>query len=566
MIRQHLYRVNADGGRTIAVSDGFSGGAWLNLLEEQLSLIDFAALSVPVYYQYPLGRALVMSRCSMDPYTPEKSVIAHQLVIENPEDLDELLSLRPMKGDLLPAGIFGYTDTPDTLPSPSAADLCDPAQIKLCKQTLTSLFRGDEPLLARFLAAVSLCARDKRHSVRVLIGDSPENVTEAARRIMEMTQRALPREDVLRLSFCSFSAASAAMQYTVCFMQKTNKNASADPCEILLDLTENTLTLPEGLTLPAAGQLIPQARSMMAEDASPARAARIKSATAEISLPPFAEGMSIRQYFADWRAAMEAKKSEFTEEAFRPFASEQWPALITAIIAASDLMDNSKFIAELNSIISQIRRDKLETVLSMSNNTLTDLLIILLDSISWRQIDLSRPQTARLMRTVCAYAQVLTEDQCPSECLYACRIIYSVLASPAAIHESLIDLSRLESASPTQFEALQDCLRQYVEKRLSSDMDVIDESLAAAAMLGFARFSEGIPDLRLADMLAERIENQLGHKAARRFEQCLDKLRSHLHSTPGSIMRRRDMKLFLFISLLLLILIAAITVGFLLLY
>ena len=37
MIKQQLYRVDASGGRTIAVSDGLSGSAWLSLLEQQLA-------------------------------------------------------------------------------------------------------------------------------------------------------------------------------------------------------------------------------------------------------------------------------------------------------------------------------------------------------------------------------------------------------------------------------------------------------------------------------------------------------------------------------------------------
>jgi len=562
MIKQQLYRVDAGGGRTIAVSGELQGSAWLSLLEQQLSLIDFAALPAPVYYQYPLGRSIVMSRCAVNPYTPEKSFIAHQLVLDEAADIDELLAARPVKADLLPAGIFGYTEAPDPLPCRTAHELCAEEEHARCRETLASLFKGDEALLGQFLSAVSLSARDKRLSVRVLVGGTPETVSETGRQVMESVLRVLAREDVVRLSFCSLaSPASSAMQFSVRFALRGEKNAS-DPYEITVDPDEGVLSLPDGIELPSAS-FAPQAHALLSTEGVSGRTART---TEEIILPPFAEGMSVKQYFADWRAAMEERRASLTEEAFRALASAQWPALITAVIAASDLMENGQFLSELNSVISQIRREKLETSLSMSDNTLTDLLIILLDSILWRQIDLSRPQTAKLLRSICAYSQVLTEEQCPAECLSACRVVYCVLAAPATLHEALNDLRTLESASAAQFEALQDCLRQYLEKRLTSVMDVIDESMAAAAMLGFARFADGIPDLRLADMLTERIEANQGPKAARRFDQMLDKLRSHLHSTHGTIMRRRDMKLFLFISLLLLILIVGITVGFLLLY
>ena len=565
MIRQQLYRADANGGRTIAVSEGLGGSAWLSLLEEQLSLIDFAGLPAPVYFQYPLGRSVVMSRCAVNPYTPEKSFIAHQLVADEADDIDRLIAARPMRGDLLPAGIFGYTDSPDPLPLLSAEELCGEEEEARCRAALISVFGGREDLLARFLAAVSLCARDKRHAVRVVLPGNAAQVSETGRQMMEMVIRSLAREDVMRLSFCSLASnASSAMQYTVCFDQKNEKSAAAGPFEILIDPSEETMTLPDGLSLPQAGQYEAQARLMLKPESG---SVRVNTGGAEeISLPPFEKGMSIRQYFADWRAEMEKRREGLTEEAFRALAAGQWPVMIAAVIAASDLMENHEFLAELNSVISQIRREKLDASLSMSDNTLTDLLIILLDSISWRQIDLSRPQAGKLMRSICAYSQVLTEEQCPAECLHACRAVYCVLASPASIYEALTDLGVLADEAPAQYEALQDCLQQYVEKRLSADMDVIDDSLTAAAMLGFARFAEGIPDLRLADRLAERIGEKRGAKAARRFEQTLDKLRSQLHSAHGSLMRRRDMKLFLFISLLLLILIAAITIGFVLIY
>ena len=568
MIKQQLYRVDAAGGRTIAVSDELVGSAWLNLLEQQLSLIDFTALSAPVYYQYPLGRGVVMSRCCVNPYTPEKSFIAHQLILEDSADIDELLAARPMKGDLLPAGIFGYTDSPDPLPGLCAGDLCSPDEAARCRETLLSHFGGNEALLCQFFAAVSLCARDKRHSVRVLLNGAPETVTEDARRIMEITLGVMPREDVMRLSFCSLAQqAVSAMQYTVCFAPQAARPVFSDPFEILVCPSEGILELPSDVSLPDSERFSRPARALLtpgeAGSAHPVRASR---SAVRLNLPLFQKGMSIRQYFADWRAELEKQKSALSEEAFRALASAQWPALITAVISASDLMDNAAFLDELNSIIAQIRREKLETALAMSDSTLTDLLIILLDSISWRQIDLANPQTAKMIRTICAYSQVMTEDQCPPECLCACRAIYSVLASPASIHDALADLNRLSETACAQFEALQACLQQYVEKRLSSAVDVIDESLTAAAMLGFVRFSGGIPDLRLTVKLTERIESMLGAKAARRFDQLLDKLRAHLHSTHGPVMRRRDMKLFLFISLLLVILIAAITVGFLLLY
>lgn len=571
MVRQQLFRVDSAGGRTIAVSADMRGSAWLSLLEQQLALIDFSSLSAPVYYQYPLGRGIVMSRCAVNPYTPEKSCIAHQLVFDEAEDIDDLLRIRPMSDNLFPAGIFGYSASPDSLPSLSVSGMGNPEELLRCRETLSALFAGDEALLSRFLSALSLCARDKRHSVRVFISDTPENVSEAGRRIMELTLRALNREDVLRLSYCSLASNNGSgLQYTVCFAPSESKPACADPCEITLDLEARTLHVPQDAELPPPEGFSARAQAMLhweetPEDSAPAEGRAAKTHAAASDPHAFGEDISLRQRFADWRGMMETRKSQLTEEGFRAFAQDEWPRLVDSIVAASDRMDMLKFLSELNGILTQIRREKLETSLMMSDSTLTDMIVLLLDSIRWRQIDLSLPQVSRLIRSVTAYSQVLTEELCPEECLLSCRIVHQVLTSPASIHEALMDLDRLEDISPAQFESLQDCLLQYVQNRLTADIDVIDESLAAAAMLGFAKFSDGIPDLRLADKLTERIEARSGAKAARRFEQMLDRLRRHLHSAHGGLLRRRDMKLFLLISCLLLILIAGISIWFLLL-
>ena len=559
MVRQQLYRVDSTGGRTIAVSDGLKDSAWLTLLEQQLSLIDYSALSIPVYYQYPLGRGLVLSRCMLNPYTPERSWIAHQLVLDDAADLDSLHRILPLKSDLIPVGIFGCSSSPDPLPEPELSALAGTEEVRLCRETISSRFAGNEDLLTRFLCALSLCARDKRYSVRVLMSAERESISEAGRRIMELAQRFLSREDVLRLSYCSLSTSECpGLQCAVCFTPE-NAFSDAEPNEIVFNLSEQTLQLPPHAELPDSLQFAACAHELLHPDESVAPRTVRSHAHEPISDTPLTE------YFSRWRSALESRKAQFTDDGFRAYAQEQWGDLLSHIVSESDGPDMLQFLSGLKSILSQIRREKLETALCMSENVLTDMVVILLDSIRWRQIDLSLPSVAQLIRSVTAYSQVLTEEICPEISLLPCRIIHRLLTSPSSIHASLMDLDRLEDVSPSQFESLQDCLLQYVQKRLTSDIDVIDASLAAAAMLGFAKFADGIPDLRLADKLVERIETQSGSKAARRFEEMLDKLRRSLHSSHGNLIRRRDMKLFIFISCLLLLLIAGISIGFLLL-
>ena len=560
MVRQHLYRVHPDGGHTVAASASLRDSAWLRLLEQQMEAVDYAALPAPIFYQYPLGRGLVISRCAPDPLSPDGAYLAHQLMLDQMEDMEKLTRIRPLA---LSHFLTYYLDSAETeLPDLLPEALGDETDLNDCLDTLGRLFAGQDSLLAGFLACLSLCARDKRQYIRVTLNDTIENVSMFGRQIMELMLRMLPVEDALRVSFCSLLLPDALnMHYSVCFSPDGGQTLEPAPQEILLSLTEKTLTAGQGVELPESGRFLPEARALLARSVWQTSAADSLPA----GMPSFEPGASLKKYFADWRAAMEAQKSALSDSAFQAFAAREWPKLLGAMIAAGEQMDSSRFIIELSGVLYKIRREKLAEPLALTNDTLTDMAVLLLDSIRWRQIDLADTRLGRAVRSACSYAYMLSAEQFPEEELIACRIVHRMLTSPTSILDLLEDMEALESVSPEQFESLQYCLRQYVQNRLNADIDVIDEQLAAAAMLGFAKFADGIPDLRLADKLTEKIEAQIDARSARRFQQMLDKLRRNLRSTHDGMMilRRRDMKLFLFISLLLAGLIGGISIWFL---
>lgn len=574
MIKQHIYRRGANGYHTAAVSSCMRDTAWLHLLEEQMAIHCAEGVFAPVYYQYPLGRGVVLSRCLPDPDGVNGSYLAHQLVIDEPEDIEVLMRSRP-----LPASLFlnVYKEgiaPPDPLPTLHPSSLNDPEELISCFQVVDALFAGDEWLLSRFLAALALTARDKRHSVQAFIDDSPGRVSDAGRRVMELMLRCLPAEDALRISCCTLQpAGEVSLLYSVCFSQPPEKSAALfhTQLNITFDFTARRMTLPKDVTLPEDDVYIELARALLAHDLNWADRARgashvqpVGSADpARLEIPPFEAGMSIRQYFDNWQDELALRRESLTDEAFRALAEAEWPRVLNGIVGASELMDMAQFLKETSGILSSILKDKLEDQLALTEETLTDMIIILLDSIRWRQVDLCDAKMNRLIRSVTSYAMVLTEETDEPDCLTAGRIAHRLLTAPAVMHEQFSDLAHLCEASPAQFEALQDCLRRYVQGRLNADIDVVDETLVSSAMLAYARFTEGVPDLRLVDKLYERIEAQSDPATARRFQTILDRLRQRLRADHSGMQRRRDMKLFLFISCILAALITGITVWFL---
>ena len=566
MIKQQLFRLDERGSRTVASSPGMKNSAWLRLLEQQLELVDVSTMSVPTFYQYPLGRGLVLSRCVPDPTGKKNSYLAHQLVIDEPNDLQSLMDIRPLSTHSFFMGGYDTGISSDTLPMLPITSLDNEGALDDCFETLDALFGGQEELLGNLIGAMGLCARDKRQSIRVVIEQEQEAVSECGRRLMELLLCGMRRIDALRVSYSTLQLGkSMEMNYTVCF--SPNEDAKPTAHDIIFNLTKGTMQLPANLNLPDPERSREVARMMLLHDIQgvvmfrgEAQEACATPEALRLTMRPFEKGMSLIEYVDGWRAALELRRPLLSERGFRRLVGSEWSKLMGVLIEASEQMENLPFLIQFHEILCRVYREREDSLLAPDDQIMNDMVVLLLDSIRWKELDLGHPRTWRLIRTITGYAQMLTGEEYADEAsINACRIMYQMMTAPSSAREIMIDLSLLEEDSSACFEAFQDCLKRYVQSRLDAEFDVADETLAAAAMLGLVKFSEGVPDLRLVDKLTKRIEEKHGAQDARRFEEIIEKMRRHLHA---GRFHRREVRGLLTVSCLLLALIAGISIWF----
>ena len=568
MIKQQLFRMDGRGSRTVASSPGMKNSVWLQLLEQQLELVDFSMLSVPTFYQYPLGRAIVVSRCLPDPTGRPNSYLAHQLVFDEPDDLQMLMSMRPLSARMFFDGGYVTGVSSDTLPMLPASALENEGALEQCYEALDALFADRPELLGKLLSALALSARDKRQHIRVVINDRPEAVSECGRRLMELLLRCLKANDAMRVSYSTLQMSpSPEMQYTICFAPPTG--SKPDSHEITLRFPEGSINIPANAVLPETERYLEIARQLLAHDIQRVEMFRgegqVACATPDslrMNVRPFDKGMSLTEYVDRWSEALELRRPLLTERGFTKLLAHEWKKLLGSVIDASEQMDNLSFLTQFNDIIRRVYQDQETSVITPDSDTMIDMLVLLLDSIRWQELDLTDAKVWRLVRTITGYAQLLNhEEYADMSCVNACRIMNQVLTSPSSAWETLLELSLLDEDAPECAAALQECLRKYVQTRLESEFDVADEHLAAAAMLGLVKFSEGIPDLRMVDKLTARIEAQHGAADAHRFEEIIERMRRHLHSTGR--FHWREVKTLMTVSMILVGLIAGIWIWFL---
>ena len=261
MIKQHIWQSGPNGGQTVGVSAGMKHSAWLPLLEQQMALSCPAQLTTPAWHQYPLGRGLVLNQYSNNP-VGDGSLIMHQLIFDDPADVEALLRSRPVNPAVFRANL---TDSSGIdLPAFHAA-LNNHDELDLCFRTLDKYFSGHPALLEHFLAALSLAARDKRHSVRASISAPEEEISADGRRLMELMLRVLPSEDALRISYCTLVPPGGPfLQYSVCFSGEQAQDAAFVMQDTLFDLTAQTETLPADL--PRDSLYVSLARALLLHD------------------------------------------------------------------------------------------------------------------------------------------------------------------------------------------------------------------------------------------------------------------------------------------------------------
>ena len=578
MIQQHIYRRDKAGYRTVAASAGLTDSAWLSLLEQQTVLRCQSYLPAPVYFQYPLGVGLVFSRCAVDPNGARGSYLAHQLVADDPADIEMLASLRPLSARVFQEAFAGHEGEVDPLSTLKPESLADEEQLSAGLKLIDGWF--DEALLTRLMTALLSAAKDKRQTVHLVIEGDSAAVSGQGRLLLELLMRALPIQDMQRISYCTLIApGDTAMPYTVCVSPPGDPEKPGDTrgqCVIRFELGCGLCVWPGGEPEPDA-QAVELARALLAHDLNWVDRVRlgggaVKLSSAEslrLNIPDFEQGMKLTQYIEDWAEAMAARREALNDEAFRVFAGDEWPHLTERVIRAADLMPCGVFLKQLHDGIVALCRNRRGEELGMSRQNLTDLVMVLLDSIRWDDIDLNDPATARLIRSATGYSKLLGDAPSDGGCLLACRAAHAMLDAPMAhAAAALDDLARLSEDYPQTFSQLQACARRCVTGRCRKardefgEMGLVDEPLVVAAVVGYVRFEGGIPDFRQLDKVRDTVGQIGGARASKRFEALLDRLRRRIHASRTNLARQREMRLMLGLSLLLALVIAGVIAGY----
>ncbi|MBR3504710.1 MAG: hypothetical protein IKO07_10815 [Clostridia bacterium] len=577
MIKQHIYRRDTAGYRTVAASAGLTGSAWLSLLEQQTMLRCQSNSPAPVYYQYPLGYGLVLSRCAVDPNGRHGSCLMHQLVMDEPADIEALSALRPIAAAHFREAYAGRGDEIELLPTLKPESLADAALLSAGFRLIDGWF--GEARLARLIAAVLRASRDKRYAVHIVIDQESGVVSERGRLLMDMLMRALPVEAVQRVSYCTLmSPDETAMPYSVFISRPEAGGAdrgAAAQC-VRFDMSLGKYQLPENAPVPDE-RCLETARALLAHDIQwigrvrrdGAQARLNAAASLKLDIPPFEPGMSLTQYVQDWLEALETRRDALNGEAFREFARAEWPRLTERVIRAGDVMSGGEFVRQLRGSIVALCKGRRGEQLGMSKENLRDLVVILLDSISWDDVDLDDPEDARVIKSATGYASLLDDASCGAGTLLACRVMHGLLDAPASYPvDGMDDMARLSEEDPTRFKQVQACGRRYVASRCRAfragrdPFGLVDDLFTAAAVLGYARFEGGIPDFRQLDKVQEKVAEVAGEKAGRRFEERLDRMRRRMHASRANRARRRELRLMLIGSLALALVIIGVIVSY----
>ena len=575
MIKQHIYRRDKAGYRTVAASAALTDSAWLSLLEQQTVLRCQSNSPAPVYYQYPLGYGLVLSRCAVDPNGRHGSYLVHQLVIDEPADIEALCALRPFSASNFRDAYVGRDSEVEKLPTLKPESLADPGQLSAGFRLIDGWF--GEARLARLIAALQRAASDKRCAVHIVIDQDSAAVSEQGRLLMDMLMRALPVETVQRVSYCTLMApGETAMPYSAFISRPEGDSSGAAENCARFDMSQGRNQWPENAPEPDE-RCLETARALLAHDVQwmdrvrlgGAQARLTGAAALKLEIPPFERGMSLKQYVEDWLEALEAGRGALNGEAFRDFARAEWPRLTERVIRAGDVMSGDDFARQLHESIVALCKGKRGEQLGMSRADLCDLIVILLDSIRWDDVDLDDPGTVRMLKSATGYAAYLGDTPCDQGCLLACRVMHGLLDAPAShLADEMEDMVRLSEEYPARFRQVQACARRYVASRCRAYRDgfaefgLVDDLFTAAAILGYVRFEGGIPDFRQLDKVQEKVGAIAGEKASRRFEEQLDRTRHHTHTPRANQARWRELRMMLIGSLALALVIIGVIVSY----
>ena len=191
-------------------------------------------------------------------------------------------------------------------------------------------------------------------------------------------------------------------------------------------------------------------------------------------------------------------------------------------------------MSDMQQIIQALRRREYAARLGMAAESLVDLVALLLDDLSWDEVNLADEQDVRTLQRLSLYAHSLDEES-----LSQIRTGRGLLVFYALLgHEDQATLRALEAMEAlcredsAQFDQVQAMLRGYVLSRCRADSLPLgrDDRFVVCSMLAYVRFVDGVPDLRRLNALEQLIRQNCGERAMRHYEARLDDQRRRMSS------------------------------------
>lgn len=545
MIRQHVFCWNEQSFDTVALTPAPVDALSKDRLEQAARLC-YTQSELPVYFQYPLEDGVVVGRCGLAERRGRPCRLTHQLIAQGAEDVAALMRARPLDCDRFLGSLPAQEGT---LPALDASALSDGEALSMAFHAIDQTFGLRAELLAALIAAARLTARGECRQALVLMEGEEAQVTRTAQQLMELIARCLPLKEAAALRWSSLPPGDRFAANCLCFAAKAHYRLA--PLErrvnVLIDLKQGEW---ENLPRPLEEQELEAARALLAHDLywiervfhrteqppveSPAE-------RLSIALPPFEPGMSVQQYFSDWTEELLARRSLLNNEAFASFARGEWARLTDRLVEAAECMPERQYLEEMQRIIHSLRRREYAAQLGMAAESLVDLVALLLDSLSWEEISLSREEDVQLLRTLSLYAHSLDEESLAQvRTGRGLALFYGLLRheDQATLH-ALEALETLCREDPAQFEQVQAMLRAYVLEQCRGDSLPLgrDDLFVICSMLAYVRFVDGVPDLRRLNALEQLIRQNCGERAMRHYEMRLDGQRRRMSSR--SIRRAR---------------------------
>ena len=538
MVKQHLYRRAADGVIALGSAD-VREGFWADQLARYAEAIS-PDPGVPLYAQAQSERGIALARASLD----GDVLTVHQLLFDEPADIEWLMSERPLDQTAFVTRYIPGGDWEKPLPALEALTLAEPGAVIEGVRALEGLFEGDEAMLAALIAALRRSAIDPSFYVVIQLGDDAQAASERGRSLMEMLLRILPASDARALGYVSALRIAALDRRYPVMVLSGNAQLVENIAHFasVFRFPDLTWRAPDGVDIEPDGLDVELAAAVMARDfnwmqqASGRVNRTLPAPGVSLEMPPFERGMSLRQYFSDWIAELESRRSGIDDHALNRSVAN-WAQLESRVITAGEMTcAHSEFLWALSEIIDGLLSGVHGDWLEVPARTLENLLVILLDGIRWAEVDLNNPADRAMIARVSEVEPSLCESPAlrsvegVCNALDACRVISLLLGEQReALHEGVALFKTLTGRGDPLLSDLRKCLGRYLHDRCRAERGALalNEAFIVAAILGNLHFDErGAPQLR-ADALYRFMEKNCSSAIVKK---CRKAMRARLRS------------------------------------